>query len=257
MDEATKVVWYCNIVLSLCLLVRLYFLRMQKLYNLFALYLFTDLLTSLFLWYGQAFLNINYAKAWLALSPVRWFFYIAIIYTLIQSVMGNFPGLLKLSRRALAVSLLLALALAAVSARAEIGVIGSNDLISLGLVVERAITTASLLLLLFTTSFLLWFPIQLSRNVVIFTVGYLAYFGSSTLLLLARNLWVHQSSDFLNLVMMVITTACYAFWLLFLSKAGEIVPIRVGHRWNPAQQEKLLGQLDAINASLLKSARRS
>lgn len=257
MDEATKVVWYCNTAISLCLLARLYFLRMQKLYKLFALYLFTDLLTSLFLWYGEAFLKINYGKAWLALSPVRWFFYIAIIYTLMQSVMGNFPGLLKLSKRALVISLVLALALAALSGRAEIGVVGSNDLVLMGLVVERAVTTASLLLLLFTASFLMWFPIQLSRNVVIFTLGYLAYFGSSTLLLLARNLWPGQLSEFLNLVMMIITTACYAFWLLFLSKAGEAVPIRVGHRWNPDQQEKLLGQLDAINASLLKSARRS
>jgi hypothetical protein len=45
-------------------------------------------------------------------------------------------------------------------------------------------------------------------------------------------------------------------WLLALSRQGETKRVVVGHQWNPADQQKLRAQLDAINASLLRARRK-
>ena len=39
-------------------------------------------------------------------------------------------------------------------------------------------------------------------------------------------------------------------------EVGEIKRVVVGHQWNPGDEQRLLAQLDAINASLLRSGRK-
>jgi hypothetical protein len=51
-------------------------------------------------------------------------------------------------------------------------------------------------------------------------------------------------------------TACLLVWLVYLDRRGEQRKIRPGHSWRRADQERLIGQLEAINAALVRSARR-
>jgi hypothetical protein len=50
--------------------------------------------------------------------------------------------------------------------------------------------------------------------------------------------------------MLVLSLACLILWLLAIRPKGEILTTVTGHRWNPAETEHLLGQLDAINERL-------
>jgi hypothetical protein len=47
-----------------------------------------------------------------------------------------------------------------------------------------------------------------------------------------------------------------ALWLFGLNRQGETKSVVVGHQWNPSDERRLLSQLEAINASLLRSARK-
>jgi hypothetical protein len=46
------------------------------------------------------------------------------------------------------------------------------------------------------------------------------------------------------------------FWLVGLNRRGEEKDIVVGHQWNPGDDQRLLEQLGAINARLLRSGRK-
>ncbi len=51
-----------------------------------------------------------------------------------------------------------------------------------------------------------------------------------------------------------ITNVCLVIWILFFSRKGEEVEAMVRHSWSPEDGEKLVRQLDAINAALLRSS---
>jgi len=52
---------------------------------------------------------------------------------------------------------------------------------------------------------------------------------------------------------MAVSLGCCIFWCTALGRRGESKRMVVGHQWNPADEEKLMAQLDAINASLLRA----
>jgi hypothetical protein len=49
---------------------------------------------------------------------------------------------------------------------------------------------------------------------------------------------------------------CQLFWLFALGRQGEQKRVVVGHHWKPSDEQRLLGQLEAINASLLRSRKK-
>jgi len=65
------------------------------------------------------------------------------------------------------------------------------------------------------------------------------------------HFWNRQKGN----VDMGVSVACLMFWLFCLNRRGEIRRVVVGHQWNPGDEQRLLAQLDAINASLLRSVR--
>jgi len=55
---------------------------------------------------------------------------------------------------------------------------------------------------------------------------------------------------------MAATTLCLGYWVFALKPQGESKSIVVSHQWKPEQEERLLSQLQAINSSLLRAARK-
>ncbi|MBV9612562.1 MAG: hypothetical protein JO091_08820 [Acidobacteriaceae bacterium] len=60
----------------------------------------------------------------------------------------------------------------------------------------------------------------------------------------------------LDTITVFIMTASYVYWVLFITPQGETVPVRLGHRWDRKEQDRLIGQLEAMNASLLRAGAR-
>lgn len=61
--------------------------------------------------------------------------------------------------------------------------------------------------------------------------------------------WNREKSN----VNMGVAVACQIFWLFALTQDGEEKRVVVGQQWNLGDDQRLLAQLEAINASLLRS----
>jgi hypothetical protein len=185
------------------------------------------------------------------------------VYALLEAVLAKLPGILGFSRKLLNSAFILAGILGLLTARPEYFASGAAAFVDpiartvgIGIVLDRVISTVALLVLVCILGFLLWFPVEVSKNLVVFSIGFLVYFSTKTGLLLMGSVWSHESLDIISNLIMFISGACFAYWAIFITPEAETVPVRIGHIWQRREQERLIGQLEAINIALLRTARR-
>jgi hypothetical protein len=133
-------------------------------------------------------------------------------------------------------------------------------IVAAGIVLDRIVATVALISLLSILVFLIWFPVNMSRNLLAFFSGFVVYFSLRACLMLAVSLRSNGAAEFVrftNLVSAAIVAAIFAGWAVFLTKSGEKVPAKLRvPAWRRAQEELLLTQLHSMNASLLRAVRR-
>jgi len=116
---------------------------------------------------------------------------------------------------------------------------------------ERGVDLALVLFILLILGFLTRYPIPLSRNVVVHTAIYSAFFLSNALGLLLRTLLGHRITGTFNLASTALSAACTIAWWRGLSARGEEVKIHAPEL-RPDSEERILEQLDLLNATLLR-----
>jgi hypothetical protein len=251
---------YLNVAFAVILVLRLLALRLIGQYKILAAFLFYDLAISVATFaIPWRKIQFDYRIGWLLERPLAWLLYVWVVYSMLQRVMNDHRGVLSLSKKVLACCFFLALLVSFISARAEfsLAVPYSTDrifaLVQAGLVAERAFCTASLILLGFTLVFLLWFPVDVSRNVAILCAGLLIFFAAKTALLLISNIWAPRFLRMVSTGLILIFTSCLAVWLLFLNRTGELRRVRPGHSWKPEEQKRLIGRLEALNEAMIRA----
>ena len=122
------------------------------------------------------------------------------VYSHIEKILVNLPGVARLSKSFLNFACISAVALGVISALIELGAWGLWDSNKLwigvtagGIIVARMFASIALLVFVAILIFLLWFPVSVSKNVAALTVGLVVYFASKTTLLLARGAWSDSS----------------------------------------------------------------
>jgi len=264
-----------NLALGISLIIRLFSIKLYKTYKLFCIFLMADLLGSVLWVINEAFgpfANRFYLFAWLIIRPVVWLFTLLMVYSLLEKILVQLPGLLRLSRQVLYGVFSIAILVGLISARLEYLAPGFTSLPKKHLLVQwwmaemvldRVIASTSLLSLVAILIFLFWFPITIPRNLAVFSVGLVVYFAAITTLLLVRSLWpdeplhyVFKLMKMVSILIGCISGACFAFWSLYLSSAGEVVESRMAVQRQPQEQERLIAQLELLNDTLLKAARR-
>ena len=261
----TDTAQYISDGLELALVIRLLLLRLHGVYRVFCAFLLFDLFSSA-VFFVTAHLRqpqLDYIIVWITLRPLAWILSLWMVYALLDSILANLPGILRLSRKILNGVFIAALLLALFTAEPEYSASGLaasphaiNRLLGLGFVLERAISSAALLALLAMLIFIWWFPVQMPRNLAVFSAGFAAFFATTTSVWLAHTYVSHLQVGFVSQVEVVLHAACFAYWLLALNRAGETKPVRLGHSWGPAEQQRLVGQLEAMNDALLRASRR-
>jgi hypothetical protein len=264
-----------NLALGLLLIARLISVKLHKVYKLFCFFLIADLFGSA-LWVLNRIFGVFslrfYWFTWLTVRPIVWLLTLLMIYSLLERILVQLPGLLRLSKRVLHSVFLVALAIGLVSAWFEysapgITVFRDRQLLvrfwMLELVFDRAIASAALLSLVAILAFLLWFPVSIPRNLAVFSIGFTVYFAAMTVLLLARSLWPNEAQTRIHQVLLAVSiliggvsSACFAFWIFFVSPMGEVVRSPMAVQRQPQEQERLIAQLELLNNTLLKAARR-
>jgi hypothetical protein len=252
--------WGIETAPALLLLIRLYFLRLQGVYRVFVVYLIAEILGPLLYTLSGKLFRVDYRVLYFCSRPIYWFLYIAMVYALARVIMRGVPGVYDLSRKVLQASFLAA----AVVGGAVFVLYRAPDshsdplhfLSLLGRSLERSVTLTALLLLLGVLGFMLWFPVQVPRNLAVFSGAYLVFFTATVITLFSGEfIRAGNSARILSRAIEIVSALCYCWWLFTLSKAGEQEPVRIGHIWRPADQDKLMNKLNAINEALLTGSR--
>lgn len=256
-------------ILAIILIVRLVSLRLHTVYRIFSVFLICDLSFSL-IDRMESFIHnarFDYRLTWISGTVIGWVLALCMVYALLQAILGELPGILRFSRKLLNITFIAAIALSLITSRIDEAMATSNGYlataaspigraVTIAFDLDRVISTVALLVLLVILAFVLWFPVQMPRNLVIFSIGLVVYFAANTALMLTRGLWSKQSLFLVSNVIAFVLSACYAYWTIFITREGEARSVRIGHRWQAREQERLVGQLEALNASLLRAARR-
>jgi len=175
-----------------------------------------------------------------------------VVLELYSIILGDLRGIASVARRYIKVTLALAILISLLPLRIEKT---PNTLTGYLFIFERPILSSLVVFVLLICGFLAYYPVPLGRNVIVYLTGYALYFLTTATMAFINNLgyfWNRQKSN----VDMGVAVACQAFWLLALSRQGEKKRVVLGHQWNLDDEQRLLAQLEAINASLLRSGRK-
>ena len=125
------------------------------------------------------------------------------------------------------------------------------------LLLEGIMDATLFLFLLIIAVFLAWFPVEIRRNIVVYIVGFEVYFFVRWAVLLL-TIWrrTQWQVDLYNVISFAITYACIGFWTWGMRRSGELQRTTTGHRWKPEEMGRLKAQLDEINESLERLARK-
>jgi hypothetical protein len=238
------------------LLSKLWWFRLHKTYRVFTAFLAISLGLHVLFQFVEPGSN-RYAALWKASMPILWVMYFLVVLELYTLVLRDYQGILSLGRWALTISLGAAVLITALTLSFDYQNLAEAfpDLRPY-FALHRIIFSALLLFLVLITAFFCVYPVPLRRNVVVYCLFYFALFATKAVGFLVRNLLGAEVMEVVNLVDLGVTNVSLAVWLVLLNKAGERRKTVVASGWRPDQEQALLNQLGAINASLLRSARR-
>jgi hypothetical protein len=193
----------------------------------------------------------------MATQPVVWILYVFVVLELYALALRNHPGIASLSRWVLVGALVVSITVAAVSLLADLSrPAGRFPLLVYMGVVERGLAFSLVIFLVLITSFLMWTPVALPRNVVVHTMVYSAYFLATAAALLVRNVFGYELVARVSIGVFFSHNLCLLLWILLLNRRGEEAPVVVRRIWRQSDEDLITRQLDAVNSFLLRSARK-
>jgi hypothetical protein len=251
-----SVLWFVAIACYAILLVRMTTSRLHVIYRCFYFYLIIRLSRSLLLASLDRHSSL-YGWTYVATEPVIWVLYVLVILELYGLVLGAYPGIQTLSRRLLAVGLTVSALVALATLLPDMGNPADRyPILRVMLVAQRVVMSSLVVFVTILTAFLVWYPVPLCRNVVVYCAGYCVYFISATLGLFVRNIAGEGVTRITSTVLQGFAAACLIAWILLLNAQGETKRTSVRRHILPTDESRLVGQLDAINRSLLRSAKK-
>ncbi|MFL6414078.1 MAG: hypothetical protein ACJ74Y_00170 [Bryobacteraceae bacterium] len=258
------VVQVVDLVLGSLLIVKLWKSGLYKNYPAFWLFLLFDLLGS----YGWLLTHfdprhLDYRVVWLCTSIPVWVLTLSMVYRHMEKILANLPGIAKLSKTVLKVSYGIAVACGIIATYVQYGNRGDWNterligyLVALGVILAGTFATMALCVFLAMLTFLVWFPVSVPRNVASLTAGLLLYFTVKTVLLLAPSSWSPQSVRVISLCLTIVSSICFAFWLVLITTEGEKSVSKLQLSWRAIDKERLIRQLEVMDQSLAHAARR-
>jgi hypothetical protein len=207
--------------------------------------------------YRQGANSRAYLDLFLYTEPVVMLFYILVVLELYRLVLERYKGLYTLGRWAMYLAIAVSVTVSALTLLPKITPSTPEPSKNLfrEIAVERGVDLSLVLFILLIVFFLGRFPVPLSRNVIVHTGIYAVFFLSNTLALLLRTLFTVSVGHAVNVTFVGIAAACSVAWWLLLSARGEEVRASMPYL-GPGSEERVLRQLDAINAMVLKVGRK-
>lgn len=252
LDQFERLLWLVGISLTFLLIIRLILSELYRTYTWFFGFLWVGVVQS-----AVAFpLDPNsnaYAWVYLISQPITWFFYILVVLELYSLILRNHPGIVSLGRWTLSASFGVSIFLSVLALWPDLSQPAKFPVLIYYSVVERGLISSLLVFLLLVAAFLVWYPVPLTRNLVLHANIFAVYFLASTLALYVRNLTGVDLTATVSVALIGIANFCLLIWLVFLNRAGEERMVVLRPHWQPKDEERLLQQMDALNSTLLRA----
>jgi hypothetical protein len=251
-----KGVWCLTIGLTAAVLAKLWTTGLIKNYKLLFCYLATDFLSSiiaLFITYRSAAYGYYYFSAQ-TLKILIATFMLMEIYAL---ALEGTPALAQFGRNSVGYITAAAGAIPVVGLALNSSGI-AHPYFRAFLRFEQTINATMAIFLILILMFMAWFPVRLRRNVIAYISGFILWSLSRAISVYIISRWftdkrISHGSD---TVQLVVDLVCLSLWLFGMRREGEVRTAVVGHLWNKAEADRLIEQLDTVNASLARLRRK-
>jgi hypothetical protein len=247
-------------LLGIILVIRLLSLRLHRIYSVFCIFVFVQVLGSAAYTYEVLYTSLDYRITFLLVAIVAWVVVLWLVYGFLGAVLATLPGILRFSRKVLNCTCAVAAALTLFGAHAALALFSSDPSRDTAakavMIMDPYVNATALVVLLAILAFVLWFPVEMPKNLVRFSFGLIAYFTAQICLVLVPQFIPGVSAAYLSVATTLANGICFLYWSLALTAEGETSSVRIGHGWRPREQQRLLQQLEGMNAALLQGARR-
>ncbi len=251
-----KSLWTLNLLGGAFVIWRLYFVGLQKTYRFFFAYMILALIRSVILFQFSPHED-TYYRIWILTQPLLWLLFVLVVSELYSLVLRQYPGIYSVSRwfffGAVTLSTIISTSTVATTMAGSTAI---RPLLYYSALIERGIVTSLAVFLLLLLALVSWFAVPLKRNLLTHCCVYSAYFLSNNVIMLYWHSGSKNAGYWVSIWRLSIALICYSCWVFLLSRTGETgtAALRLGR--NPLEEKRLLGHLEAINATLLRTARK-
>jgi hypothetical protein len=253
-----RFIWSLNLIATALVIWRLYSLGLHKTYRYFLISMALSVARTAVLFPFSPGDNI-YRQLWLATQPLVWLSYLLVVAELYRLVLRQYGGIYSLGRwfffGTVALSVIISGLTVLPALTNERVLPGRHVPVYYYSFIERGLVTTLALFLLLLLVFVAWFSVPLSSNLLKHCAFYSAYFFANNVIMLYWNSG-SGTANVVSVSRLSVGFICLMCWVFFLSRRGEdrIASLHLGR--NAIAERKLLTQLENLNATLLRTARK-
>jgi hypothetical protein len=248
-------IWALNLLATALVIWRLFRLGLYKTYRFFLASMTLGLLRSLAL-FPFSPRSQTYYQIWAWTQPILWLFQVLVVFELYALVLRRYRGIYSVSRIFLIGAIAASAIFSALTVLPTKVASPSEHRVYYYWLTERAVVTSLVVFLALLLVLVAWFAIPLNRNLLTHCLVYSAYFFSNNMVYLYRQIVGSNAAYAHVVVLLSVALACLFCWVFFLTRSGEDRTASLLLGRNPLQEKHLLGQLENLNATLLRTARK-
>lgn len=250
--------WKASPIVILLLLMRLQRSGILRQYKMLASYLCFSALRSTVLILVPPRTEA-YGWVYIGSTPILWLLSFFVALEIYSWVLDGYRGLSVFTRRTLISVLLISAIGSILFVAAGTGFNWKGDaypVLKAVFAFEQAVALSLFFFLLILALFLLYYPIPLKRNLIVYSFGYSAMLFTFAAAVGVRNLQGHEWTRYASTAIMVIYLCCLVAWLILLNATGEVEVRTAAIPRGEAEEQRLLEQLNSLNA-VLEAGRKS
>ena len=250
-----RALFYLNFIAELALLCRLIQCKLYRIYKSLFLYWLAQAMGGLVLLFAGRGTWLYLYLYWGA-QTINIFMALYVVQDLFHIALAEHAAIASFGRRIVLMAMALAavVALAGVSLDATIQE-GQYAAIQRFSTFERSMNFVVLIFLLLISILLLWFPIKVRKNIVVYISGFVLFAAARSFGLLLANLLPQGYTVLVSTILLAITLLCLLIWIIGIRAEGERATSTPGYRRDPEAMQRLGRRLDAINATLARFVR--
>jgi hypothetical protein len=244
---------YLPLVCFVLLVGRLVLAGLFRVYPVFfALVCVSALQQAAAVYFGNS--SLLYFYSFVVLRPICILLSVLVVWELFNVIFRNYAGLRSLSQWVMGAAAAIALLGFVISITGNGSMFRSGYMRAL-IRLERGIALGLVIFIIAMLYFISRYPMKLPRNSVAHSILYSVWFLGDAAILLASSFLKSNHLQVLNNGSAAFESACYIGWTILLTKEGEYQETRMRRDIPPETEKSLIGELDAMNAMLLRAGR--